>query len=126
VSEVRDLAEFRARRVRHAPPDRAPDFVISGWMNGESIEWLSAEFEFPGHRMDRAALLIDAAWLLGRDGRDEGAQPAFWWVLDTDGRSIFLKSPELRGWRSARWFVNRWWSMTRRCAAVAWRMARGA
>lgn len=130
MTVVRDLSEFRARRSRaSAPPERCPEFAVHGWLRDGEVEWVHTNFVGAPDNTTRMHALIDCAWLVGRDfDQPDRPQPAFWWVLDNEGRHTFLTSPDLfsgADWRRAADFARCWWRLTRKCARIAWRMARG-
>lgn len=129
MSDVRDLAEARARRAQKGGlPKRDPDFTVSAWIDGGRVEWIHGDFVRPGPIPDRAAALIDVAWLVQTDESNTAERPCFWWLLDTHGHSTFLTNVEVYrspSWSRARWVARCWWTVTKRCARLAWLMARG-
>jgi len=130
VSDIHDLSQYRARRSRGAAPTREPDFVASGWLRDGEVEWLYTDFAGGPDHTFQMSVLLDAAWIAGRDPKAvDGTEPIFWWLLDSAGHNTFLTSEaffdEPRGARAA-WFIRAWWQLTRECAAVVWRLASGA
>lgn len=133
MSDVRDLAEYRARRAADAGlPARDPDLTVHAWLKDGRIDWTSSYFGdvevLAGHG-DRVAALVDVAWCFGVDEespRDD--QPAMWWLLSKGGHSSLIYDRELyegTNWRHAAWLLRCWWTQTRRIARIAWRMCRG-
>lgn len=133
MTDVLDLAEYRARRVADAGlPAREPDLTVHAWLSDGQIDLTSSRFgavEALSTHGERVAALNDVAWSYGVDSevpRDE--QPAVWWLLDKGGRSLLIHDQTLyegADWRHALWVIQCWWHATRRVVRIAWQMCRG-